>query len=599
MRKRISIRFILVTAVILGLAVDALGQNQFIIKAMKDEMDRAMSSLKVDTMKPPYYLAYTVYDQGGCSVRASMGSLVSSSEPARSRPINVQLRVGGKSFDNMNFSSFTAFGRSRLAYVAEDGTLYSAFEGDYDVLRRDFWLATDILYKRALDNLSKKRARLQNTVRTDSTADFTAVKPYTATTAPLAEKFDKQQWEEKVRRLSAIFKKHSRIQKSEVSAGSHDAYMYFLNNEGSQVNRGYLRAYVEITASTQASDGMPLSDFVAFYATSQRELPGEKEMIQRIEAMANDLTARRDAVLLDSYSGPVLFEKQAAAEVIAQGLGPSLCNIREPVTDNAQLEQMIKNQMGEYAMQNKIGARVLADFISVTDDPTKTSFNGSVLVGGYPVDVEGVPAREVKLVEKGILKTLLTSRTPHKRIPESNGHARGLAHQAFFSNLFVTSSKTMKDAELKNALLAMCKERGLDFGIVIRKMTNLYFQRLTRDQSDPSSAYYAATGPKPLVGVPLAAFKVYPDGRQERVRGMEIAGMTLQSFKEITAASEGAHVYNHITSQRRPSYTGIFDPQDTRVSVVSPSLLFESIDLKKTSAPHRTAPIAPHPVFGQ
>jgi TldD protein len=599
MKKRNSIRFMLLTAMILGVTVDALGQNQFIIKAMKDEMGRAMSGLKIDTMKPPYYLAYTVYDQGGCSVRATMGGLVSSSEPARSRPINVQLRVGGMNFDNTNFASFAAFGRSRLAYVAEDGTMYSAFDGDYDALRRDLWLTTDMLYKRALDNLSKKKGALQNSVRTDTTADFSMAKPYSATMAPLAEKFDKQQWQETVKRLSAVFKKFPGIQRSEVTAGASDAFMYFLNNEGSQVSRGYVRSFVEVTASTQASDGMPLIDYLAFNTNSQREIPNEKELIQGIEAMANDLTARRDAVLLDSYSGPILFEKQAAAEVISQGLGPSLCNIREPVSDNAQLAQMIKNQMGESTMQNKIGAKVLADFVSVTDDPTKTSYNGTLLIGGYPVDAEGVPALEVKLVEKGILKTLLTSRMPHKRIPESNGHARGLAHQAFFSNLFVTSTKTMKDAELKNALLAMCKERGLDFGIIIRKMANPYFQRLTRDQSDPMSAYYSATAPKPLVGVPLAVFKIYLDGHEERVRGMEIAGMTLQSFKEITATSEEVYVYNHVTSQRRPSYSGVFDPQDTRVSVVTPSLLFESIDLKKTSAPHRTAPIAPHPVFGQ
>lgn len=586
-------------AVMLGITAEAPGQDQFIIKAMKDEMGRAVSGLRIDTMKSPYYLAYTVFDQESHFVRASMGSLLSSSDYPRSRPINVQLRVGSKNFDNSNFASLTAMGnRSRLAYVAEDGTLYSAFEGDYDALRRDFWLATDILYKRALDDLSKKRAALQNRVRTDSTPDFSSATVFTASSAPLSEKFDKRQWEEKVKKLSGIFKKYPAIQKSEVNAGCGNSYTYFVNNEGSQVNRGSMRAYVEVTASTQATDGMPLNDFVAFYTNSQRELPDEKEMVRQIEVMANGLTARRDAALLDSYSGPVLFERQAAAEVIAQGLGPSLCNVREPISDNPQVEQMIRNQMGDNTMLNKIGARVLADFLSVTDDPTKTSYNGSVLTAGYPVDAEGVPAREVKLVENGILKTLLTSRMPHKRIPESNGHSRGLAHQAFFSNLFVTSTKPMKDSELKNTLLAMCKDRGLEFGIIIRKMTNPYFLKLTRDPSDPST-YFSMTGPKPLVGLPLAVFKVFADGHEEEVRGLEITGMTMQAFKEITGSSEEVYVYNHITSQRRPSYTGIFDPQDTRVSVVTPSLLFESIDLKKSSAPHRTAPIAPHPVFGQ
>lgn len=595
MRK--SIHLLLVMAVVLGLSADALGQNQMIIKAMKDEMDRAMSSLKIDTMKSPYYIAYTIYDQEWYTVRASMGSLLSSSDFPHSRPINVQLRVGDKNFDNTNLASFPAYGRSRIAFVAEDGTLYSAFEGDYDALRKDLWLATDIAYKRALDNLSKKKAALQNSVRTDVTADFTSAKPFTFTMPPVTEKFDKQRWEEKVRRLSLIFKKFPGIQKSVVNGGFVNAYSYFLNSDGSQVNRPYLRSYVEVTATTQATDGMPLSDFVAFYANSQSELQSEKEMTRQIEAMATDLTERRDAVLLDSYSGPVIFEKQAAAEVIAQGLGTALCNIREPISDNSQIEQVIKNQVGENTMQNKIGAKVVADILSITDDPTKSTFEGTALTGGYPVDAEGVPAKAVTLVEKGILKTLLTSRVPHKRVSESNGHARGLAHQAFFSNLFVKATKTTKDAELKKALLKMCKERGLDFGIIIRKMSNPYFQRVMRDPSDPSS-YYSYTGTRPLVGMPVSVFKVYLDGREERVRGMEIAGMTQQAFKEIVVASEGLYVYNHITSQRRPSYTGIFDPQDTRVAVITPSLLFESIDLKKTTTPHRKPPIAPHPIYG-
>jgi hypothetical protein len=106
-------------------------------------------------------------------------------------------------------------------------------------------------------------------------------------------------------------------------------------------------------------------------------------------------------------------------------------------------------------------------------------------------------------------------------------------------------------------------------------------------------------GSKPLVTEPLAVYKVFADGREERVRGVEISGMTPQSFKEIMAASQSVHVYNHITGQKKASYSGLFNPADVRVSVVAPSLLFDSIDLKKSSAPHRTPPVAPNPVLGQ
>ena len=46
------------------------------------------------------------------------------------------------------------------------------------------------------------------------------------------------------------------------------------------------------------------------------------------------------------------------------------------------------------------------------------------LFGAYRVDDEGVPAQRVSLVEKGVLKSLLMSRTPRKEIEHSNGHAR-------------------------------------------------------------------------------------------------------------------------------------------------------------------------------
>ena len=46
------------------------------------------------------------------------------------------------------------------------------------------------------------------------------------------------------------------------------------------------------------------------------------------------------------------------------------------------------------------------------------------MFGSYRVDDEGVPAQRVSLIEKGVLKTLLMSRTPRKEITSSNGHAR-------------------------------------------------------------------------------------------------------------------------------------------------------------------------------
>jgi len=575
----------------------SFAQKEWIFAAMKDEMARTISNLKIDTLRPPYYVAYSVVEHESYFIRASMGSLLSSSETPRSRSINVQMRVGSPSFDNTDFASFSSLGRSGVTYVSDDGSKGVSYEDDYTELRRNLWLASDAVYKRSLADLSKKQAAVQNKVRTDTTADFSPARLYTSVAPENTEKFDRALWAERTRRLSAVLKKFPMIQYSEVNTGFADDYIYFLNSKGAKNTHQRIRTWVEVKAKTQASDGMPLTNFIAFYGNSLKDVPSEEEMANQIEAIAKELVALRDAPILDSYSGPVWFDGQAAAELVAQGLGPNLCNIRDVTTDNPQLEQMLKNQLGESSFQNKIGARVLPDFFSVTDNPRQRKYKGIPLIASFDVDEEGVQPVEVNLIERGILKTLLTSQIPHKRIRESNGHARGFQPQAFFSNLFLSASKTEKDPEIKRQLISLVKERGLEFGIIVRKINNPYFKQQLREESDPYS--FGPGAPRPFVLEPILIYRVFPDGREELVRGAEITGMTAQSFKEILTASENEYVYNHITSQRKSSLMGLYNPSQIRVCVVTPSLLFESVDLKRTSVPYQTPPVASHPVFGR
>ena len=67
---------------------------------------------------------------------------------------------------------------------------------------------------------------------------------------------------------------------------------------------------------------------------------------------------------------------------------------------------------------------VLPDFLSVKFDPPET-VREVELNGYYLYDDEGVKARPVTVVDKGILKTFLLSRSPIG-FPQSNGHGAGL-----------------------------------------------------------------------------------------------------------------------------------------------------------------------------
>jgi predicted Zn-dependent protease len=559
---------------------------------MNDEMDRTLTNLKIDTLKPPYYVSYKVTENESHYVRASLGSLITVSNTPRSRSLNVQIRVGNRTFDNSNFISYGIYGSSGVVYVSDEGTRSTTYESDYDALRRDLWMASDAVYKRALAELSKKKAVLENIIRTDTTADFSPAKPFTASVEPIQIAFDGEWWKERAKKFSAILKLYPEIQSSDVNAGTRTDYIYFLNNEGSRNTHRKTRAWIEVKAKTQAADGMSLVNYVTFYGNTKDELPSDQEMLVGIDKMARDLVALRAAPVLDEYSGPVLFEQEAAGELVSQGLGSNVCYLRDPIADNPQLDQQIRSLIGELPFQNKVGARVLPKFLSVVDAPTQSKYKGMSLMASYIVDEEGVPAQDVKVIDKGFLKTLLISRTPHKRVPESNGHGRTDPSQAFFSNLIVTASQPTNDADMKKKLIGLCKEVGLEYGLIIRKINNPYFKQSLREPTDPSSST------RLFMTEPILAYKLFLNGKEELVRGVEFSGMTPQSFKDIVAASQTSYVYNHITKQKKTTLSGLYSGTDVRVSVVTPSLLFESVDLKKGSQQSRSLPIASRPAFG-
>ena len=73
----------------------------------------------------------------------------------------------------------------------------------------------------------------------------------------------------------------------------------------------------------------------------------------------------------------------------------------------------------------RIGLRVLTDAFSVSDTPSLREFGGRPVPGSYVVDDYGIRAKDVTLVEKGRLVTLLAGRAPLKGLLQSTGHTRG------------------------------------------------------------------------------------------------------------------------------------------------------------------------------
>src|SRR6185312_14623611 len=92
--------------------------------------------------------------------------------------------------------------------------------------------------------------------------------------------------------------------------------------------------------------------------------------------LAEHVKALVHAPLGEAYSGPVLFEPAAAAQLMAQLLGDNLDVPRKPLADVGRNVRFTPSEL-----ETKIGSRILPDWMDVIDDPNLTEYKGQPLIG--------------------------------------------------------------------------------------------------------------------------------------------------------------------------------------------------------------------------
>jgi predicted Zn-dependent protease len=550
----------------LACVLPARAQDDVVMKAMRDELDRSMKQLQLENLEKPYFIAYRVVDSESTGVSASFGALVSSSQ-GRSRRITVEVRVGGYQLDNTNFFSIN-FNMSSMVQ-AFNGTAELPLDDDYNELRRQIWLVTDATYKKALEDLSKKRAALENKVDTDKVPDFSRETPTQTAITAAPIHVDRAQWETEARNLSALFRAMPDIYTSGVSFSAVNSYVRYVNSEGTWYTREEPRVTFNAHANTQAADGAPLEDSTSLYAQSLDGLPNSDALTARVRALGQRLQALRASAEIQNYNGPVLAEGDAAAQLFRMIFLPNLLGVRRPMMDTTT---GMRNTEAENAFLDKIGGRVLPEFLSVTDNPTLAEWNGKPLAGTCKVDEDGVPTRETLLVDKGILKTLLTTRDPVRGIEHSSGSRHG--GQAAPSNVIVTADNRLSQEDLRAKFLALLKQENKEYGIVLRRMRTS--------------------------GQPVMAYKMYQDGHEELIHGVQLSGLNAAAFKDIVAASKEQ---NMLTVEFRPealmSIMSLGDEGFAPVTLAVPSLLFDDVTVRRARGETSKPPIVPSPYVGE
>jgi TldD protein len=560
--------------------------DETLLRAMRDELQRSKQLAVVAGQDAPYFFSYTLTDAETLHISASMGAVVNVSRN-RFRSPSTEVRVGSYDFDNTGHIFSGIYSGSRY-----DGNW--PLDDDYTNFRSELWLSTDRAFKAAVESMARKRASLNNSAAsTEPLPDFAKVTPPVVSIGKVSRpKVEDEAWKTRAARLAAIFSNYKEILSSGLELQLIQGPTTLMNSEGTAVRFNDDMYWMYAKAEGQAPDGMLLHDAVSIQSLELEKFPSEAEMRKFLTEVGENVRALVHAPQGESYSGPVLMEPRAAAQLLAQLLGDNLRVPRRPLSDPGRNVPFAPSEL-----ESRIGGRVLPDSFDVVDDATQSTFKGQPLAGFYPFDMEGVPPKPVSVVEKGVLKNFLTTRQPIRGFPLSNGHARLPGSYGTFAagigNLFVKSSETTALADLKKRLIDMTKMRGKPYGMLVRKLDYPYSATAQELQSLAQASAQSGGSARP-VSPPLLIYRVYPDGREELVRGLRFHGLTSRTLRDVLAASSETEMFDFVNVAAPLAILGA-GGYLAPASVISPGLLFDELELEPPQDQLPKAPTVPPP----
>lgn len=510
-----------------------------ILQAMREELDRSKAKLKMDNVAAPYYIEYRLSDVDQFDAEAAFGAL-RQDQRIHARSLRVVVRVG-------DYKQDSYFGPGT-------GVVSFAPLGDDPIaLRRELWIATDRAYKSASEALASKKALLSQYTADQPFDDF-ARAPALQMIEPLVRlDFQPAPWKEAIEKATDLYRSDAKIESLNAFLRFRAVNQYFVNTEGTSTRQGYAMYSLNLSAGTQADDGMEVGRSPYYVASTAAELPSQEKLLADTSKMLQTLKTLREAPMVEEdYRGPVLFSNDAASDILDSMIGDNVLGIRPKPGASART-------VGEFSSNYK--GRVLPTFLSVVDDPTMKTFQGKSLVGSYEIDEEGVRVAPLAVIKDGMLVDYLMGRQPIRDLGDSNGHGRAAPGQPpspSIGNLILQAKETSSPDELKKKLMEMCKQENKPYG------------------------YYAET----LVGNnPRLLYRVYvSDGHEELVRGAVFDELDTRTLRnDLVAAGNDPLVSNR---------EGMVP-----TTVISPSILFDELEVKRTDQKNAKLPEYPPPAL--
>jgi len=546
-------------------SLPALAQNDSLMHILETELNREFQELK-KAQVPAYYIEYYVDDFQYATVTASFGSLTQSIT-GKNRVLATRIRVGDYQFDNTHPVS-----PSDGNFMPPQGGLGPSMlpsENNEAAIKFGLWRATQNEYKQAisaykiLKDASERHPAAP--VRIDDFSKETPSVHYDPPMRDLSVMLNQAAWEEKVKKYSAPFLKNADLIEGDVSLNVTAERKYFLTTEGARIVQNFVSAYINVSGSIRATDGDIAPLHLSYYAPSTSEFPADDVIMKEIENMVELLKQLKNAPLAEPYSGPAILYAPTAGVFFHEIFGHRIEGHR------------LKNEYDGQTFKAKINEVVLPKTLNVYFDPTINQIGGKLVNGSYKYDDEGIKSQRVVVVDKGVLKTFLMSRTPLENVSHSNGHGRaslGATPVSRQSNLIVETTKAVSMEDLRKMLVKECRRQGKPYGYLFKEVVGGF---TVTDRYNPNAFNI----------FPTLVYRIYADGRQdELVRGVDLIGTPLAMFAEIQAAANDRDIFIGFCGAESGSVP---------VSAASPSLFVRRIETQKKPRQHQETTLLTRP----
>jgi len=364
------------------------------------------------------------------------------------------------------------------------------------------------------------------------------------------ERVLEEYWTKFCKNMSAWLSELPYVSNSWIEFDAEQATKILVNTEGSVIVQHQRVFSLSASIGKRTNEGSTIERELVVNCASQEELPDIRTFKRLIREKHRQLLKLIRARTIHSFSGPVLLYPLPSGLLFHEAIGHRLEGSRRLSAGEGQ------------TFKGQVGKKVFNVPISIHDNPRLRRFGGIKCIGSYSYDDEGTPARNAILVEDGVLKGFLNSRaalTTRKHVP--NGHARSKKFQRPISRMSVTVVKgkqTLSFDGLKARLVEEIKAQNKPFGMIVYETSG--------GETDTTSYDFQA-----FAGEISFATLVYPDGREETVRGVNFVGTPLQAINNIIAVGDEQQVDNGFCGAESG-----FIP----VTTISPAVLISNLELQ-------------------